>query len=178
MVDRWTWALRGVAALLVGVTAFAWPSAALEDLVRLMGVYAAGVGGVGLVGAARASFEGHPAPRAWLALCVLDLGFGVAVFVWPGASALALLWPVGPAVWALGEGVALLLAARHVRADAASQRLLRVLGGLAIVFCVGVAVPWLPGTTAIVWLVGGYFVVIGVLALLVARVFGASRPSG
>src|SRR4029453_13887332 len=87
----WVVALRGVAAVIFGVLALVWPGITLGALVLLFGAYAPVVGVCPLWTAA----SGRPAAsgrRPWLVLeGVAGVAAGIAAFVWPGITALALL---------------------------------------------------------------------------------------
>jgi uncharacterized membrane protein HdeD (DUF308 family) len=158
------WTIRGLASLLLGAAAVGWPDASLEVLVRLIGVYVVIVGIVAIAGSApHADQTGFW--RTMLALGVLDLGLGIGVFVWPGASAIALLWPIAVALWAVLGGLALFVAGGQFNRVRASRLLLRTCGLFTIVFGVVLAVVALPGTQPIVWLVGGHAIVAAALML-------------
>jgi uncharacterized membrane protein HdeD (DUF308 family) len=159
--------IRGLASLLLGAAAFTRPEANLEVLVRLIGGYVAVVGIVAVVGAIKLVDEAGTR-RPVLALGVLDLGLGIAVFAWPGASAIALLWPVAVTLWAVLGGIAQFVIAGQFNCVRASRILLRTCGLFTIVFGVALAVVALPGTQPIVWLVGGHAVVAAALMLGVA----------
>jgi uncharacterized membrane protein HdeD (DUF308 family) len=111
-----------------------------------------------------------------LALAMLDLGVGIGVFVWPGASAVALLWPVAVALWAVLGGIAQFVLAGQFNRSRASRLLLRGWGLFTIVFGIVLAVVALPGTQPIVWLVGGYGVLAG--ALMLGTTISVLRSSG
>src|SRR6266508_717109 len=88
----WLFVLRGVAAMLFGIFAIVWPGATLLVLVILWGAYALvdGAIAVGIAAAAR------DAPRQGrLVFGLLGLAgilAGVVAWLWPGVTALALLW--------------------------------------------------------------------------------------
>lgn len=106
--------------------------------------------------------------HAWLVLGVIDLMLGVGVFVWPGASALALLWPVAVAIWAVLGGVTYFVAAGRFR-HRSTRCFMRASGVVAFAFGVVLAAVAVPGTRPIVWLVGGHALVAGALMLGVAK---------
>jgi uncharacterized membrane protein HdeD (DUF308 family) len=166
--DRWVWAIRGLAGLLLGAAAFGVSTLSLELLLTFMGVYATVLGLATLLGGALPA-PGGGVRRTLLAIAMLDLSLGLAVLGWPGASALALLWPVAPAAWALAEGVVLLVATVRLRRQCTSGLLLGASGALSIALCVLLVLPVLPGTDPIVRLVGGYAGLTGALMLGLTR---------
>src|ERR687889_550458 len=91
----WAVALRGVAAVLFGLMALLWPGITLFALVILFGAYALVDGAFTLVTAIRDrdGADTGPAGRGWLiARGVSGIAIGVLAVVWPGLTALALLW--------------------------------------------------------------------------------------
>jgi uncharacterized membrane protein HdeD (DUF308 family) len=90
----WLLAIRGIAGIAFGVLAFLNPNATLAVLVLLVGAYLI-VDGVSLLASL---IRGDPPARrsAWSVAIIGALGViaGVIAFVWPGATALSLLFVV------------------------------------------------------------------------------------
>jgi uncharacterized membrane protein HdeD (DUF308 family) len=160
------WTIRGVGSIVLGAVVILRADPELESLAKVIGVYALGAGVVALCGGVM--MVNRSTGPLLLVMSGLDLLLGLAVFVWPGASAVALLWPVALVVWALLEGVVQLIAAARFRFQGAS-RWLGVGGALTLAFSVVLAVPLIPGTNPIVWLVGGYAIVYGAVTVAEAR---------
>lgn len=161
----WTWALRGVAAVLFGITVLIWPGAGLAVLVALFGAYALVSGIFALVGAAQTS-QWNPLSWAVLIDGLLGIAAGVVTFVWPAATALALLYII--AFWALLSGIVELFAAfRFHRALSTGDAWLVGLGGAASVVFGGLLVAR-PGTgaVAVVSVIGIYAIVFGIAMLV------------
>jgi len=156
----WLVALRGVAALLFGVMAIAWPDITVGVLVALFGAYAL-VDGVFTIIAA---FQGESTDRLWHVLGgVLGIIVGVVAWVWPGLTALSLLYFI--ASWAVITGVLEIIAAIQFRKELPNEWLLG-LGGLAsVVFGLILFVRPGDGALAILWLLGGYAIFFGVLTI-------------
>jgi uncharacterized membrane protein HdeD (DUF308 family) len=156
--------VRGLASIALGVAVLAVPEATLELLVRILGAYAMLAGLVAIAGGAWRNAEAG-AWRGWLVLGLFDVMLGVGAFVWPGAVALALLWPLAVTLWTVLGGAALVVAAGQFRLQATSRWLVRAGGLVAVVFGGVLAVAALPGTQPIVSLMGGFALVAGTLQL-------------
>jgi uncharacterized membrane protein HdeD (DUF308 family) len=155
----WILVVRGIAAVLLGVVALAWPGISLLALVLLWGSYALldGVASVAL--AARAGGEG----RRWGWLLfegLVGIGAAIVTFMWPGITALALLMVI--AVWAVLTGIAEIVAAIQLRHVIRGEWILAVTGVLSIGF--GLVTMILPGPSAmaLVTILGVYAVAFGV----------------
>jgi uncharacterized membrane protein HdeD (DUF308 family) len=152
----------GVAAILFGVLAFVWPGLTVLALVILFAAFAAVDGIFALVAAWRAA-EGR---RQWWPLALEGVaGIGVAVLtaVWPDATAFALLFLI--AAWALATGVLEIWAAIRLRKVIQGEWLLALVGVASIVFAALIVIFPGEGAVGIVWAIGTYAVVFGVLLI-------------
>lgn len=174
LAERW-WlvALRGVAAVLFGVLAFAMPIAGLLTLLIVWGAYALVDGAFNIVWALR----GARAGRRWGWLLfegVVSLVAGVLAFVWPGVTAVALLMVI--AVWAVITGVAEIAAAIRLRHHIRGEWLLAAGGVLSIAFGILLIAFPAAGALAVVWMIGAYSLVFGVVLLALGlRLFALRR---
>jgi uncharacterized membrane protein HdeD (DUF308 family) len=161
----WALALRGVVAVLLGLIAFVMPGVTLAAIVLLFGAYAVVDGIFAIIAAVRAA-ERHE--RWWtLALQgVVDILAGVIAFMWPAATALALLFLV--AFWAIVTGVLEIVAAIRLRREIQGEWLLILSGILSVAF--GVVLLALPaaGILVIVWWIGAYALIAGVVMIALA----------
>ncbi len=110
----WTLALRGLFAVLFGIMAFAWPGITLGALVLLYGAYAFADG----VLAIAAALVGRTVGVPWWALLIEGLagiGVGIITLLWPGITALVLLYLI--AFWAVVTGVFEIVAAIRLRKE-------------------------------------------------------------
>jgi uncharacterized membrane protein HdeD (DUF308 family) len=114
--------VRGVASVLLTLAVLALPEASLDSLLHLIGGYAILVGLAALAGGAMG--------RVWLVVGMLDLLLGLGVFVWPGAAALALLWPAAVTLWAVLGGATLVVAAEQIWLPTTGRRLVRANGAV------------------------------------------------
>jgi uncharacterized membrane protein HdeD (DUF308 family) len=161
----WALAVRGLVAVLFGLIAFIMPALTLAAIVLLFGAYAVVDGVFAIIAAVRAA-ERH---ERWWSLAlqgVVDILAGVIAFVWPAATALALLFLV--AFWAIVTGVLEIVAAIRLRREIRGEWLLILSGILSVLF--GGVLLALPGAglIVIVWWIGGYAFVAGIVLIALA----------
>lgn len=162
-ISRYWWVvlLQGIAAVIFGVLAFVWPAITLGVLIFFYGVLAIVYGIAALIGA----FGARRAFRLWWLEAiagVVAVVAGVLAFLWPGVTALALLYLF--AAWSLVIGVFELVTA--FRSEFPSE--LRWAFGLAgaaslLVGILLIAMSPAGGLLALIWLVGLYALFDGVL---------------
>ena len=155
----WMLLLRGVAAIIFGVLTFAWPGITLLTLIMFYGAFALIDGVLAIVAAITG---GAPAPRWWLAIVgLLGIATGLVVFMMPGLTALVLLYFI--AGWAIATGVFQIIGAIRLRKEIDDEWYL-ILGGLiSVLFGIGVMMAPGAGALALLWVIGIYAVVIGVI---------------
>ena len=172
----WALALRGVIAILFGLAAFLRPDIALGALILLFGAYALVDGAFAIVGVFGGTRAGTP---RWLLLLegVVGILAGLIAFIRPGLTAVALLYLV--AAWAIVTGIAEIATAIRLRQEIRGEWALIVGGILSVLF--GLLLAVLPGVgiLSLIWLIGAYAVVFGVLLLIAAfRVRGQDNQRG
>jgi uncharacterized membrane protein HdeD (DUF308 family) len=161
----WLLLLRGIAAIIFGLLAFAWPGLTLLTLILFYGAFAL-VDGVLAIIAAIAS--GAPAPRWWLAIVgLLGIAAGLLTFLMPGLTALVLLFFI--AGWAIATGVFQIIGAIKLRKEIDNEWLLILGGIISVLFGVSMMLAPGAGALALVWVIGAYSIVMG--ALFVALAF-------
>lgn len=174
----WVLALRGLAAIIFGVAAWVWPGLTVTVIIILFGAYAL-VDGIAAI-IASAAVAGKGAER-WLPLLLVGIAgvaFGLVTLMWPGLTALAVLYLIG--AWAIVTGVFQIIAAIQLRRQIAGEWLL-ALGGLgAIVF--GILVELFPGggALALVWTIGVFAILYGIVLIALAfrlRTWHAGLPA-
>ena len=169
----WAVALRGLAGILFGIITFVSPGISLAALVLLFGAYAFADGVLSIVSAVRR----RGADRWWLLLVqgIVGIGAGVVTVLWPGITAIALLFVI--AAWALAGGALQVAAAIRLRKVMTGEWLLALGGVLSI--ALGVLLVLLPGPGAlalVIW-IGAYALVFGVLLLVLGfRLRGLRSP--
>jgi uncharacterized membrane protein HdeD (DUF308 family) len=185
----WLLALRGVVAIMFGIMALVWigligvatveeVAASLEALVLLFGAYAL-VDGVFVIGAAIKGNTGRT-PRLLLLLeGIAGVIFGILTFLWPSLTALVLLYLI--AAWALIGGIFEIMAAIELRREINNEWML-ILGGIAsVVFGLLLVIFPGAGALAVIWLIGSYAILFGVILLALAfrlRAMQTSRATG
>ncbi len=158
----WALALRGVLAILFGLVALFWPHPTLKVLVICFGAFAL----VGGSFAAVVALGDRGTHERWVVLLVEGL-FGIAVglvtFFWPLITALILLSLI--ATWVIVTGVLEISVATWMH-RLGNERMLLLGGIVSVLF--GVLLAALPsvGLLALIWLMGAYAIVFGVLLLL------------
>ena len=161
----WSLALRGLLAVVFGIFAFVFTGQTMLALVYVFGVFATLTGVMSLTAAVRAG-EAH---QRWAMLAlsgVLSISSGVIAFIWPGATALAVVLLI--AFWAITTGT-MEVAFALAQPSGLPHRGLAVFSGvLSVIFGILLAA-WPPaGVVTLTWLVGIYAVSHGATLLYYA----------
>lgn len=161
----WTVGLRGFAAIVFGLVAIGWPGITLGALVIVFGAYALTDGIFNGVAAVRAIQE----DRSWWSLLIeslLSIAFGIVAIVWPGLTALGLIYLI--AAWSIVTGVLEIAASIRMRREIQGEWLLGLGGVGSIAF--GLFASVFPGSGALtlIWLIGSYAIFFGVLLIALA----------
>ncbi len=163
---NWGWiALRGVAAVIFGVLAFAWPGATVFVLVLFFGAYALVEGIFALITAFRVRDRGKPM-WTFVAIGILGIAAGIVTFLWPGITALTLI--VFIAVWAFFMGIFQIVAAVRLRKEIEHEWLLGLSGVLSVIFGAVMMARPVEGLFAVVWVIAAYSIVFGILLIVLA----------
>ena len=161
----WVLALRGVLGILFGIVAFVWPGATLAALILVFGAYVfidgifAVIAGIGM----RRQMD-----RWWLIVLEGAAGIilGVLTFRSPDTTALILLTLI--AAWSIVTGIFEIATALRIRTVIENEWLMILSGVVSIVFgALLIAQPG-AGGIAIVWLIGAYALIFGILMLVLA----------
>jgi uncharacterized membrane protein HdeD (DUF308 family) len=171
----WVVLIRGVAGVLFGIATFIAPVVSLAVLVLVFGAYALVDGVLAVVTAVR---RRDVSARWWMLLLegLVGIAAGIVTLVWPGITALALLYVI--AAWALLTGVFEIAAAIRLRKIITGEWLL-VLSGIASIG-LGILLMIFPGPGALVMVIwiGAYAFVFGILLIALSfrlRSWGRSR---
>jgi uncharacterized membrane protein HdeD (DUF308 family) len=158
----WLFLIRGIAAIIFGVLAFAWPGVTLVVLVLFFGAFALVDGIASLIAAITG--RGATSPRWWLAIVgLVGIAAGLLTFFWPGLTALVLLYFI--AGWAIAMGVFQIIGAIQLRKEIDNEWLLILSGVVSVLF--GILLLVMPGTglLALVWLIAIDAIIFGALVI-------------
>jgi uncharacterized membrane protein HdeD (DUF308 family) len=166
----WMVVLRGVAAVLFGLIALIWPGLTTVALAIVFGVYAL----MDAILLGYAAFRAAPGTRTPLVVqAVLSAIMGLIALIWPVAAVIALVFVIG--VWAVITGVSEIVTAVRLRAHISSEWLLIFAGALSVVFGLLLWFWPLAGAQAIVFVVGIYALIFGVVMIVAGfRLRGAA----
>ncbi len=161
----WVFLLRGLLAVLFGLLALIWPEITLITLVILFGVFVLLEGVLNLMIGIASS---ETSRRWWITLIEGILGIGIAIltFICPDITAVVLLYFI--AAWALLTGFMEIFAAIRLRRMIKQEWIMIMSGVLSIIFAILLFV--FPGESAIslIWLIGIFAIVIGVLLIILS----------
>jgi len=161
----WALAIRGLAAIIFGILAFVWPGVTLTVLVMLFGFYAIVDGVFAIATAIHHSRTGEQRWMLWLE-GILGIVAGLLTLILPGVTALVLLFLI--AFWSIVTGVLEIAAAIRLRQEIEGEWLMAVSGIASLVL--GFVLLLFPraGALALIWWIGAYALVFGVLLLALA----------
>jgi uncharacterized membrane protein HdeD (DUF308 family) len=157
--------LRGIFAVIFGVLAFVFPKLTIASLVLVWGAYALADGIIALIAAISGKTESDD---RWLVGLqgVIGLAAGVITLLMPGVTAIGLL--IAIAAWSLAVGVLQIVSAIRLRKEIEGELWLGLSGLLSIVFAFFVIARPGQGALAIVWVIGAYALVFGIMMIILA----------
>jgi len=163
LTDRW-WAvlLRGVIAIIFGIILFAAPGISLAFLVILFGAFAIVDGIFSLVSAVGRARH-HENWGSLVLVGITGILAGLLSWFWPGVTAIALVFVIG--AWAIITGILEIVAAVQLRKAIRGEFWLGLAGALSILFGVLMFINPAAGALAVVWLIGAYAIVFGVMLI-------------
>jgi uncharacterized membrane protein HdeD (DUF308 family) len=169
----WVLLARGVVAILFGVLTFASPGISLASLVLLFGAFCLADG---LMAAWTALSNRKQKENGWLLLIggLVGIGVGLLAIFQPTLTGLALLFYI--AIWAIATGVVQVLTAIRLRQEIENEWMLILAGLTSVAFGALLMARPGAGALAVLWLIGSYAIVLGVLLVVLAlRVRSAAR---
>jgi uncharacterized membrane protein HdeD (DUF308 family) len=173
----WAVSLRGLAGILFGIITFIAPGISLAALVLLFGAYAFADGVLAVVTAIRR--RGNDRWGMLLLEGLVGIAAGVLTLLWPGITALALLYVI--AAWALVTGAFEIAAAIRLRKVITGEWILALSGILSVALGVLLIVAPGPGALAVVIWIGAYALVFGALLFALGlrlKALGSPRHRG
>jgi uncharacterized membrane protein HdeD (DUF308 family) len=161
----WAVLLRGICAVLFGLVAFTWPGITLAVLILFFGAYVL-VDGVFAVVSSFGKKEGGKFPWSMFVVGLISIVAGVITLVLPGLTALVLLYLI--AAWAIVRGIFEVVAAVELRKQIEGEWFLVFAGLASVVF--GVLMMFWPGAgaLALLWLIGIFAIIFGVVMIILA----------
>ena len=159
--------ITGLLMIVLGGLFLASPGLSLASVILLFGIFAIVYG----VGMAVSGIMGHAQSRGGaIAVGVLAVIVGIVALVWPGLTSLTLLYII--AAWMIVSGITD-IAGAFMNGVGGGQRLwLIVLGILSIIVGIIFFAHPVNGALALLWLVGIYLVVLGLMRII----DGFTRP--
>jgi uncharacterized membrane protein HdeD (DUF308 family) len=161
----WAVGLRGLAALIFGILTFVVPKISLIVLISFFGAYALIDGIIAIYVAIR----GRETIRNWVWLLIEGVAgvlIGILTFRWPGVTTLILLAFI--AAWAIITGVGEIFEAIELRHVINNEWLLILSGALSVLFGLVLIIFPAAGALGLVYLIGFYAIVFGLMFLVLA----------
>jgi uncharacterized membrane protein HdeD (DUF308 family) len=158
----WSFLLRGVVSILFGLMALSWPGLTIAALIVMFAAYAIVDGAIEVAGALRGGSARGP---RWMLILsgLLSIGAGAVTFVYPGLTALMLLYFI--AAWAILHGFAEIAAAIRLRKEIRNEWFFVLTGLSSIAFGVLLLARPGAGALAVVWVIASMSIVIGVMLI-------------
>ncbi|MBP2311552.1 HdeD family acid-resistance protein [Azospirillum soli] len=160
----WAMALRGAAALLLGVLAFLLPAVTVATLAIMLSAYLLADGVLAIVAGVRAA----RAQERWMPFIlegVASLIAGALALFWPIASLFALVWLI--AAWSAITGFAEIMSAWRMHRTHGKWAW-GIAGAMSVLFGMGMWVLPALGLLALAWGVAAYLLAFGALTLATA----------
>lgn len=160
-----TVALRGAITIIFGLAALFWPGITLATLVFLFAAFVMGSGILLIIMA----FRNRPNnAHGWILLLegAISIMLGVFAFALPAITALVLLYFI--AAWAIMIGILEIVVAIGLRKEIENEWLLLLVGIGSVIFGISFVIWPGSGALAILWTIGTYAILFGILLLVLA----------
>jgi uncharacterized membrane protein HdeD (DUF308 family) len=131
-------------------------------LVVVFGIYAIGEGVFMLIAAFNKRYAQHW--QITLLIGLSGLAAGIVALVWPGLTAVLLLAII--AAWALLTGILEIVGALRLREEITGEWSLILSGIISLIFAVLLMTNPAAGALAMVWMIGIYAIICGVLMMI------------
>ncbi len=158
----WMIALRGVLAIIFGILLFAAPGISLQTLIIILAAWLLVDGVSNIITAVQHLSQNR---HGWFMLFegIISVLAGIGAFLLPGLTAITLLYLI--AFWAIATGIFEIIAAIQLRRVIDNEWFLGLGGVVSIVLGVLMIMNPGAGILSILWLVGGYAIVFGILLI-------------
>jgi len=161
----WGILVRGIIALIFGILVLAWPAIAIAVFVIFFGAYILVDGIFTLVSAI--NYKAGAGSRTWLYIRgIAGIIAGLFALIFPAIAAVALVILV--AAWALVTGVMELVFAFKANQDTAIRWMFAISGILSLILGILMVAKPLLGALVIVWVIGAYAVLAGILLIILS----------
>jgi|SRR5690554_3679755 uncharacterized membrane protein HdeD (DUF308 family) len=161
----WVFLLRGILAVIFGILALIWPGTTLLTLIILFGAYALVDGIFAII----AGVAGYGTTERWWAEViegVLGMVIGLMTLLWPGATALVVLYFI--AAWAIVTGILEIAAAIQMRRYISGEWLLFLSGAVSVLFGVLLFIFPEAGALSLIAFIGAFAILFGSLLIVLA----------
>lgn len=159
----WTFALRGVLAVLFGITAWVWPGLTLATLIWITGIWLVIDGVFAIIAAV---MNRNNVDRIWplILIGLAGIGFGVFIMAYPGFTVVWMIVTIG--IYAIVSGVSGIFHAIKLRDEIENEWSMGFFGLVSVVF--GIMMIAFPGAGALslIWVIAIYAIVIGVTEIM------------
>src|SRR6266446_267303 len=158
----WVPVIRGIAAIVFGVIAFAYPGLTVAMLVLFFGAWVL-IDGVFRIAGAIGGRASDPEWGFHLVIGIIGIIIGFLTFHAPQITALAVIIYI--AAWALMIGATEIATAIKLRREIKGEWFLILMGLLSIAFAALLLWNPLAGAAALIWIIAWYAVIFGVLGI-------------
>jgi uncharacterized membrane protein HdeD (DUF308 family) len=157
-----------------GVLAFPRPSVTVTSLVLLFGSYALVDGVFSLL---TALGGGHHREDRWLLALegIVGVWAGVVTLRSPALSAVVLVFFIS--IWAMATGFLRIAAAIRLRKEISGEVWLALSGVLSVLFALMLMVRPAAGALALVWVIAGYALILGVFEIILGVELRGARTA-
>src|SRR5262249_46673406 len=161
----WAIALRGLVAVLFGISTFMWPGITLRVLAPLFGAYAM----INGVFAVIEAFSRDVSRERWRPLLfegVVSIVVGAMILIWPGLTAMGLLYLI--AFWAIMTGVLEIITAIRLRHEMRGEWLMALIAILSMAFGLLLVAFPVAGAFSVILMIRAFVFAIGALMIALA----------
>ncbi|MCQ4148747.1 HdeD family acid-resistance protein [Rhodococcus qingshengii] len=160
----WMILIRGIFGVIFGIIALVWPGITVVALVFLFGIYSIADGLITIVRAVR-DREHLSSWGWWVFTGVVSVGAGIVALVWPGITALVLLYII--AFYAIMFGIFGIVGAFKMKAlPGSSWGWLLAASVLAVIFGIILLIAPGEGIISLIWLLGWYAILFGLFMIV------------
>ena len=159
----WVFVVRGVLALLFGIGTFLMPGVTLAALILGYALYAFADGVVAVIAAFGRRGAGEGFPWSLLLIGIAGILAACVTFLYPGLTAFVLLYLI--ASWHIVRGIFEVAVAIRLRKEIEGEGWLIAAGIMSIVFGLFLALRPAAGALALLWLIGSFAIVFGVVVI-------------